>query len=156
MIAVSRDWFSFLKIPVSRFLFGENKTLRGFILMPLFSIPGAFLGYQLLGDLELTIAIEGIHFVELGLLIGFVYVLFELPNSFIKRRMGIAPGDDAPRFRRLFIFFDQIDSSLGAAVVSLLLGAPLLTAACILAGGPVVAFFVKRLLYVLKLKKTSR
>jgi len=30
-----------------------------------------------------------------GFALGFAYVLFELPNSFIKRRLDIAPGKQA-------------------------------------------------------------
>lgn len=156
MVAVSLDWLSSLKKPVSKRLFGENKTLRGFILMPLFAIPGALLGYHVFRDAALTIDIQSIHFIVFGLVIGLAYVVFELPNSFIKRRMGIAPGEESNKFRWFFSLLDQVDSSFGAALVSVLLfDAPLLTGAAVIVAGPVIAISMKKVLFALKLKKTS-
>jgi Phosphatidylserine synthase len=155
MIAVKKDWLPFLKIPVSRRLFGENKTIRGFILMPLFSLPGAYLAYQLLGGYgRLTISISETPWFVFGLLVGFVYVLFELPNSFVKRRMGIAPGDTPNKGRFLMMMVDNFDSSIGGGV--LLYGcfnAPVQTALAVVVLGPLVAVVIKRFLYLLKLKK---
>ncbi|MCP4131573.1 MAG: CDP-archaeol synthase [bacterium] len=157
MIVVTKDWFQFLKIPVCKPLFGENKTIRGFILMPLFSIPGAFLTYKLLEGSILTIPIETIHFAIFGAIIGITYVIFELPNSFLKRRMGIAPGEESNKFRAFFVFLDQMDSTIGGAVVAIaVFQAPVLTGISILIVGPVLALCIKKLLYMLRLKKSSR
>jgi CDP-diacylglycerol--serine O-phosphatidyltransferase len=157
MIAVSKDWFPFLKIPVSKYLFGENKTWRGFVLMPLFTIPGAWLAYLMLDNRMLTIDISAVHFALFGAIIGLTYVLFELPNSFLKRRMGIAPGEEAKRFRTIFIILDQTDSTIGGAVAAVFIfGAPLYTGLSVLIMGPVIAFIIKQLLYILRLKKSAR
>lgn len=156
MLAVTKDWFKFLKIPICSPLFGENKTLRGFILMPLFSIPGGLLAYSILTDSAMTIDITATHWALFGALAGFAYILFELPNSFIKRRMGIPAGGEAGRFRLLFVILDQLDSSLGGAVLALIyFDAPMLTALSVLILGPIIALTVKKLLYVLRLKKTA-
>ena len=157
MVAVRFDWLPFLKIPLSKRLFGQNKTLRGFILMPLLAVPGAYLGYRVFADAALTVDTGSIHFVVFGLVIGLAYVVFELPNSFIKRRMGIAPGEESPRFSWFFAFLDQVDSSLGAALASIhLFNAPLLTGAGVVVAGPVIAFAMKKILFALNLKRTSR
>lgn len=155
MIAVKKDWMPFLKIPVSRHLFGENKTLRGFVLMPLLSIPGAYLGYLLLGGYQrLTININETPWFIFGLLVGFAYVLFELPNSFIKRRMGIAPGETVMKGRLLMVMADNLDSSIGVGIIIYVcFKAPLPTALSVVFLGPIVGLGVKRLLYLVELKR---
>ena len=51
----------------------------------------------------------------LGLLVGAGAMLAELPNSFLKRRMGIAPGAQAGGIRGVaFHVLDQIDVVFGA------------------------------------------
>jgi CDP-diacylglycerol--serine O-phosphatidyltransferase len=45
------------------------------------------------------------------------YVLFELPNSWLKRRMGIAPGASATRGAFVFTLLDKTDSALGVSLV---------------------------------------
>jgi phosphatidylserine synthase len=156
MLAVTRDWLPFLKIPVFEPWFGANKTLRGFLLMPLLAVPGAWLAHLLAQGRTLTVDLAGTSFLTLGLLLGFAYVLFELPNSFLKRRLGIVPGAEAHRLRVLFIFLDQMDSAVGVALAAVLFfGAPLETAAAMLLMSPLIALTIKRLLYLTGLKKSS-
>ncbi len=50
----------------------------------------------------------------IGLLLGTAYILFELPNSFIKRRLKIAPGETKNWGSYLG---DQIDSIIGVTVI---------------------------------------
>jgi len=154
MLAVTRDWVPFLKVPVLQRWFGANKTWRGFVLMPLFSVPGAWLACLAARGRPLTVDLGSVSFVWLGLVIGFAYVLFELPNSFLKRRMGIPPGGDADRFRLLFLLLDQTDSAVGAACAAwLVFGAPLETAGAMLVMSPAIALLIKRGLYLAGLKK---
>ena len=57
----------------------------------------------------------GFNFL-IGTLFGFLYMLFELPNSFIKRRLSVSAEEQGDRRRGLKLFFfilDQIDSMLG-------------------------------------------
>lgn len=56
-----------------------------------------------------------------GLLVGLSYALCELPNSFVKRRLGIRPGKPPKGWQApLFIFMDQADSVFGmVAIVAL-------------------------------------
>lgn len=53
----------------------------------------------------------------IGVLLGLAYVLFELPNSFLKRRCGIVPGRRGKKAAGLFVILDQIDSIAGCAGV---------------------------------------
>lgn len=50
----------------------------------------------------------------IGLLLGIAYILFELPNSFVKRRFNIEPGKTKNWFSYLI---DQIDSIVGVTIV---------------------------------------
>ena len=85
---------------------------------------------------------------------GFGYALFELPNSFIKRRLGIQPGESPKRFKALFILMDQLDSGIGVALATWLVFAiPVPTAVSIVLLSPMVALAVKRVLFILKWKK---
>ena len=84
-------------------IFGDNKTWAGFfgmiaanciaqILWGLLSLHSEALGganelYRFCGNTLLFNAAAGALF-------GLVYVLFELPNSFLKRRLDIQPGKD--------------------------------------------------------------
>jgi hypothetical protein len=53
-----------------------------------------------------------------GASLGLAYVLAELPNSFIKRRLDIAPGKNATGIKGiLFTVIDQADSIIGGAIV---------------------------------------
>ena len=49
---------------------------------------------------------------------GLAYVVFELPNSFIKRRLKIKPGKTAKGIKgMIFFLIDQIDSIIGVTLV---------------------------------------
>lgn len=126
MVAVKINLFPFLKIPIDfgrsingKRIFGDNKTYRGVVLLVIFSILGSyFLWY-----LERTSAVVREHNildfhnyspVLYGLLFGIAYTLFELPNSFIKRRFGIEEGK---RGAISNIIADQIDSPIGCMLV---------------------------------------
>lgn len=107
-------------------LFGDNKTWKGFVGMMFF---GAFfqwmwgfvaatfpllLELNLVYDTQLNTAAFNLLF---GLLLGFAYVLFELPNSWLKRRFDVEPGKLAMRYTSFFFVLDQIDSLIGCVLV---------------------------------------
>ena len=63
----------------------------------------------------------------LGLVAGLGFMLGELPNSFLKRQMGIPPGTApaSPHLRAIFLGFDRMDSIVGALLaVSLMVPTP--------------------------------
>ena len=93
----------------------------------------------------------------LGVLLGLAYAAAEIPNSFIKRRMGVAPGETPERFALFFVMVDQLDSTIGCLLIYVfLLQMPMLTLASTFFIAPVIALLVKQILFVLGLKKTRR
>lgn len=111
MYVVKLDLWPAIKIPLHRSWFGENKTFRGFIVVTLFSAIFTVLMNTVVGSYSLIAA------NNLGLLLGFTYTLSELPNSFLKRRLGIPAGGKSIRFTWFFILLDRLDSSLGVVLV---------------------------------------
>ena len=110
-------------------IFGDNKTWIGFISMILFCIIfqviwGRITGYfNFENNNELYIIYENtICFnILIGFLFGFTYMICELPNSFIKRRINIIPGKTDKGLKGiLFFIIDQIDSLIGVFFVLML------------------------------------
>ena len=110
-------------------LFGDNKSYIGFISMILFciifqviwSIICKYLGFE--NNNELYFIYENtIHFnILIGFLFGFTYMICELPNSFIKRRINIMPGKTDKGIKGIIFFvIDQIDSLIGVFFVLML------------------------------------
>ena len=158
MVAVKRHWLPTLCVPVSEPLFGRNKTWRGLLLVPALTALGALLLWPLEWLQSLfaqTSLLAGHSLLLVGLCGGLGYVLAELPNSWIKRRLGIAPGDTPERRRLLFLAMDQIDSGVGAAIAYWLFpGISLTAAALYVLTFPLVALMVKRLLFLSGLKSS--
>jgi hypothetical protein len=105
-----------LKRPLHEQLFGANKTLRGALAMSTGTLAATIAlhrwdAYSRRLPPELTAAGPWRH----GTLLGAAVVLGELPNSALKRRIGIAPGERAgsPLGVALAIH-DQADFVLGA------------------------------------------
>ena len=111
-------------------IFGDNKTWAGFfgmiaanclmqILWGMLSASFAALGSanELYSRFDNTLLFNA----AAGALFGLIYVLFELPNSFLKRRIDIQPGKTAKGCKgALFFVLDQIDSLLGVMLVLML------------------------------------
>jgi len=115
MIIIKKDLFSKLKQPISKSLFGANKTWRGFIVVPFANAFFVFL-LNFWADFELQ------HAFFLGFILGFAYMLFELPNSFVKRRLGIQSGQHATKHTILFMLIDKTDSAFGVNLIYFLFG----------------------------------
>lgn len=108
-------------------LFGENKTWTGLTGMVLLGILCTVVwGLICAGSpylsahnyMYINYGNTVLYNVFMGILLGLGYALFELPNSFIKRRMNIAPGKSNKNLRGvLTIFFDQADSVIGCTLV---------------------------------------
>ena len=129
-LCMKYDWFAFLRRPIDggwtfrgRPLFGANKTYRGPIGLGLGA--GLVLGAQAtilhrapqLRSLELF-DYGLVNGWMLGFLVGAVAMLAELPNSFMKRQLGIASGQAGRGILRVvFYVTDQVDVLLGAWVV---------------------------------------
>jgi CDP-diacylglycerol--serine O-phosphatidyltransferase len=115
MMVVKTAIFSRLERPISIKLFGKNKTWRGFLVVSCVNGSLLFL-VNLLFSFHLSQAFL------LGVVLGFSYMLFELPNSYMKRRLGIASGAKARKNSFLFMLIDKTDSAFGVNLVYFLLG----------------------------------
>ena len=120
----NKNWFDGKRI------FGDNKTVIGFISMLVFSIifqvlwgyVGELCQLNSQNDWYLIYSNSIKYNVVSGFLVGFVYMLFELPNSFIKRRINIIPGKTDKGIKGIVFFvIDQIDSLIGVFLVLKLL-----------------------------------
>lgn len=107
-------------------IFGDNKTWIGFLSMVLFCIAFQMLcgllcqlfSLEQHNDLFRCAGNTPALNLLFGFLIGFAYMLFELPNSFIKRRLNISPGKSGKGLLGVVFFVvDQADSMLGVMLV---------------------------------------
>ena len=123
--------------------------------MPLATWPGVILAQWLerLADLSTPLLIGTSSFI-LALALGLGYCLAELPNSFLKRRLGIREGLTSERHKTFFIILDQADSAFGCLFAYLLLIPipwPIFWGTIIF--GTIIHLFFNLLLYSLKIRK---
>jgi len=104
-------------------IFGENKTYRGVVMTAIGTALGFTIQAVVLHRWETFQKLELLDYsspkvVFLGLLAGAVAMLGELPNSFIKRQIDIAPGATTSGILNLFFYIlDQIDYLIGVWLV---------------------------------------
>lgn len=108
-------------------IFGDNKTIKGLVgYMVIGTLTNVFWG--VVGKIVPFIEENNYTYVHndnrlgynilIGFLFGLAYALFELPNSFLKRRMDIVPGKTATGIKKYcFILLDQCDSIIGCVLV---------------------------------------
>ncbi len=143
-----------------RRLFGDNKMVRGFVVM----VPAAGLAFWGLGMLldatspALRTSLWPLGNGELALLgvwAGLGFMLGELPNSFIKRQLDVAPGlPPAGGVARVVSFVaDRVDSILGMmAAISIATPTPIMTWVWVLIVGPGIHLGFSLLLHRLGVK----
>jgi hypothetical protein len=112
MIIVKKNMFAFIAKPISDKWFGKNKTYRGFIFLPLAMGLVCITESILYGPFS-TGYLRDLY---IGMGLGFIYMLSELPNSFIKRRLGITTGSTSSDHRIVQLIADKTDSLIGATV----------------------------------------
>jgi CDP-archaeol synthase len=161
-----RSWLAApLRVPLDgrrtfrgRRVLGDNKTWGGFVVM-VPAVGAAFLVLSLLRPWP--IAGSGLWglapgaFGLLGCCVGFGFMAGELPNSFCKRQLGIAPGmaPARPLARAACLLIDRLDSIAGGLLVlTLLVPTPWLTCVWVLAVGPGMHGLFSVLLYRLGVK----
>jgi hypothetical protein len=115
MIFVRWNWFAFLNKPIFNSLFGANKTWRGLIVLTILN--GLF--FSLVNTI--ITQFEFLESIGYGLLFGIAYIVFELPNSMLKRYVGIPAGERSKNHPVIFSVFDKSDSAFGVALFSKLL-----------------------------------
>ncbi len=112
MVIVKRNYFPALAKPISITLLGSGKTYRAFAVMPLICGCSSLL-------FRTTILHEPNYYwsFAIGFILGFVYLLAELPNSFVKRRLNILPGQSHPGYKTLQYFADKTDSLIPLCIL---------------------------------------
>jgi CDP-2,3-bis-(O-geranylgeranyl)-sn-glycerol synthase len=109
-------------------VFGANKQLRGLMMMPV----AAALAFAALAGLRERYPewlarglwdLSPVAYGGLGFACGLAFMLAELPNSFLKRQLGVAPGAAPERgwLRPLCFVLDRCDSTVGVLIVLTLL-----------------------------------
>jgi hypothetical protein len=114
MVVVKYHMLPWLSRPVWEKGFGRNKTYRGFVLLPLLNAGALWLCQWLLPQ-------PVHHALLLGGVLGLAYMVFELPNSYIKRRMQIAPGERHEVHSYWGLLLDKSDSAFGVCLCYLLM-----------------------------------
>lgn len=115
-----KNHFTWMAIPVDggiklnhQPLFGNHKTVRGFVCGIAMAILIAYLQKQLyqypLLQAMSYINYAEISFVSIGFLLGFGALFGDLVKSFIKRRLNHKPGT-------MFFPWDEVDAWIGAMV----------------------------------------
>jgi hypothetical protein len=105
MFVVKFDLWPKLKVPIQHGLFGPNKTYRGLLFVSLAT-----------GILAMLASMD-LRRIAIGSILGFTYIIFELPNSYLKRSLGIGAGEKSKKHRILFTILDKTDSCLGVCAV---------------------------------------
>ena len=113
-----------------RRLLGAHKTVRGAVTMvgatTMFALAQASLfhryGWARAASL---VDFDRVHPVLWGVALGGGYIVGELPNSFVKRRLAVPPGARAAgALGALFWLADQVDSLLGVLACMCLVWVP--------------------------------
>ena len=103
-----------------RRLFGDNKTWRGAIVTTASTTCAAWALAEFSAccwHLPVLTPFAESHPLAWGFLLGAGYIAGELPNSFAKRRIGIAPGaSGSGTAGRVFWVIDQLDSLVGMLI----------------------------------------
>lgn len=156
-----------LQIPIDgglhireRRLFGDNKTVRGFIVMP----PAAGFAFWALGVLLEAMSpqlrdslwpLGNGGLALLGTWAGLGFMLGELPNSFVKRQLDIRPGTTANGTLSSLLWFavDRVDSIFGVLIaISIVTPTPWMTWMYVILIGPAVHLCFSVLLFRLGVK----
>ena len=135
-LCVKYDWLNWLKRPLDfgrRFkgkrIFGDHKTWRAPVIYVVFCTLGTMCQAWLQGrgDLPqwLYLADYESYGTLVGILMGLGMAAGELPNSFLKRQLGVAPGKRKKGLLGVSLFLiDQVDLALGIWVFLFLLIRP--------------------------------
>jgi CDP-archaeol synthase len=145
---IHRNWLAPLaRLPLDggmtlrgRRLLGDNKTVRGAVTMLGATIAGvgvqAVLFHHGAWARRLSLVdLDRVSPLVWGAILGGGYVAGELPNSFVKRQLAIAPGAAASgKLRTLFWILDQIDSLVGVLACMCVAWIPPLAIVALLTG----------------------
>lgn len=115
MVVVKRNLMGFTNESIWIWGFGRNKTWRGFLFVPTVNA-------LIVAAIGLIVPTGAETPALLGFILGLAYMISELPNSFLKRRLGLPPGETHGRFGLAFSIIDKTDSAIGVVLAYVLLG----------------------------------
>lgn len=170
MILAKMNVLSALKVPLDRGkewrgkrIFGDNKTWRGVVLMIALTMAAYEVQSWSYGASEFVRGIayydyNAVNSYFAGFMLGLGYILAELPNSFVKRRLDIKAGKgDTGLKGKIFLVVDQGDSVLGCLLAMYAYWNPSLYVFFLtLATGTGIHLLVNGLLNLAKLKGGSK
>lgn len=169
-LCMKHGWLGFLAKPIDagrtfrgRPILGHSKTWRGPVCVGAGAAVVWGLQQGLLHRVDALAALELVDYASLpgwwfGAAAGAAAELAELPNSFVKRRLGIAPGATTRGpLSVLFYFWDQLDLLLGYWLVLAIVVpvTPLRVAVSVLVVGAIHPLLTL-LAYLLGMRPTSR
>lgn len=144
-------------------ILGDNKTIIGFISMIVFNILAQvicgliYTNNTLNYELEIYYILNNtiLNNIIIGFLFGLAYMIFELPNSFIKRRLNIKSGKTDKGIKGvIFLIIDQIDSLIGVVIVlNIISNISVIKSIAYIALGAFTHISVNFILYKLKIRK---
>ncbi len=135
-LCMKYNWFGWLKRPLDfglsfreKRILGDHKTWRGAAINILFCVLGSLIQMILQKTAVIPPWLPLLDYTIFGPLAGFLLGLGmtfgELPNSFLKRQLGIEPGAKGKKVRGLIFFtFDQVDLTIGIWIFLFLLIKP--------------------------------
>lgn len=152
------------KLKDGKRIFGDNKTWKGFLGYLLFNIITTVLWGLICNNNEYLNGHNYLYInynntipynIIMGLALGLGYALFELPNSFIKRRLDIVPGKRATGAKKYFFaILDQADSVFGCVLaVCLVYRMSIVMYLVYVLLGTLTHLIINMLLYFLHLRK---
>lgn len=166
-LCMKYDWFGWLERPLDlglsfrgKRVFGDHKTWRGAAISILFCMFGSMIQMGLQRAEVIPPWLPLLDYTVLGplagLLLGIGMTFGELPNSFLKRQLGIEPGAKGKKVRGLIFFiFDQVDLTIGIWIfLFLLIRPPLLLVAYSLILTFILHVSISTVGYCLGMRKT--
>ncbi|NOQ71827.1 MAG: hypothetical protein GQ574_07495 [Crocinitomix sp.] len=148
MLVVKQNFLSSLAQPIWQVGLGANKTWRGFLIVPILN---AFFFWLIISIGNIAI----LNPVLIGFLLGLAYLLFELPNSYIKRRAGIQAGSTGNKYGLFVTLIDKMDSAFGVVLVYYVMGHIMLVSAIVLFFlASLTHLTISYLLMIFKIKKS--
>ena len=124
-LCIRYDWLALIKKPLDlglhlrgKRIFGDHKTWRGLAINVAFCTLGTLIQAWFQGEDYLPRWLPFFDYEKhgplIGLLLGLGMTVGELPNSFVKRQLEIAPGMRKKGFTGIaFFLFDQVDLTVG-------------------------------------------
>ncbi len=148
MVVVKKNAMSILVIPIWKEGFGKNKTWRGLLFLPVCNAVFLFI-------IDRLFQLNVVEPIILGATLGLVYMLSELPNSFVKRRLGIKSGERSENYHFIVQLIDKMDSAIGVTLTYFILGyANIQTVLLLLVFASGTHILVSYILVLLKIKKS--